>query len=273
MSKRVSAVSPAFVLHQWDWSETSLILDVFTRDQGRIAVLAKGAKRPYSQLRSVLLPFQRLGITLSRPRAHADAQDSADILTLRSAEYQGGVPLLPSSLLLTGYYLNELLLKLLARQDPHERLFDAYVDTLAALAGLGADASPGEEEPALRAFELLLLRETGVLPDLAHNTLTQTLLRPERGYQIRADVGLVPAERPDDPSALTGSQCLAIQAALDSGQPAWLCQACMPALTALRSQLRQLLDHQLGSQPLRSRQTQRALRRLLEPPIARPAPA
>ena len=273
MSKRVSAVSQAFVLHQWDWSETSLILDVFTRDLGRIAVVAKGAKRPYSQLRAVLLPFQRLSIMLSRPRAPADAQDSADILTLRSAEYQGGAPLLPSGLLLTGYYLNELLLKLLARQDPHERLFDAYADSLAALAGLGVDAAPGDEEPALRAFELLLLRETGVLPDLGRNTLTQAPLRPERGYQIRAELGLVPAERPDDASALTGSQCLAIQSALDSGEPALLRQACMPALTALRSQLRQLLDHQLGSLPLRSRQTQRALRRLLEPPAMPAAPA
>ena len=123
MSKRVSAVSHAFVLHQWDWSETSLIVDLFTREQGRLAVVAKGAKRPYSQLRAVLLPFQRLAVTLGRPRAESVSQEAADILTLRSAEYQGGAPLLPSGLLLTGYYLNELLLKLLARQDPHERLF------------------------------------------------------------------------------------------------------------------------------------------------------
>ena len=118
-----------------------------------------------------------------------------------------------------------------------------------------------------------MLRETGVLPDLGRNTLTQALLGLERGYQIRAELGLVPAERPDDPSALTGSHCLAIQAALDSNQPALLRQACIPALTALRSQLRQLLDQQLGSQPLRSRQTQRALRRLLEPPANHLTPA
>ena len=273
MSKRVSAVSPAFVLHQWDWSETSLILDVFTRDQGRIAVVAKGAKRPYSQLRAVLLPFQRLSVLLSRPREPADAQDSADILTLRSAEFVGGMPPLPSGLLLTGFYLNELLLKLLARQDPHERLFDAYADTLAALAGLALDACPGAEEPALRAFELLLLRETGVLPDLAHNTLTQTPVQAARGYLIRPDLGLVPAEQPDAATALPGAQCLAIQAALDSGRPALLRQVCSPALAPLRSQLRGLLDHQLGSQPLRSRQTQRALRRLLELPPTDPAAA
>lgn len=56
---------PAYVLHQWDWSETSLVLDLFTRDLGRIAVVAKGAKRPYSQLRSVLLPFQRIAVSLT----------------------------------------------------------------------------------------------------------------------------------------------------------------------------------------------------------------
>ncbi len=268
MTKRVSAPSPAFVLHQWDWSETSLILDLFCRDAGRIAVVAKGAKRPYSQLRAVLLPFQRLGVVLHRPRGSADGQDRAEIMTLRSAEFMGGLPLLPAGLLLTGYYLNELLLRLLARQDPHERLFDAYADTLAALAGLGGAALPGAEEAALRAFELLLLRETGVLPDLSLNTLTQTPLRPERGYQIRAELGLVPLERPDDPTALTGAQCLALQAGLDAGLPALLRQACLPALPALRSQLRPLLDHQLGNLPLRSRQTQRALRRLLGPPAA-----
>jgi DNA repair protein RecO (recombination protein O) len=68
----------------WDWSETSLILDLFTRERGRVAVVAKGAKRPYSQLRPVLMPFQRLLVTAGPP---AQGDEHADILLLRSAEW------------------------------------------------------------------------------------------------------------------------------------------------------------------------------------------
>ena len=254
MTRKAATPGPAFVLHHWDWSETSLILDLFTREQGRVAVVAKGAKRPYSQLRAVLLPYQRLNVALVRPRGSDSGGEGSDIVTLRSAEYAGGAPLLPSTQLLTGFYLNELLLKLLARQDPHERLFDAYADALATLA----QAAPGDEELALRAFELVLLRETGVLPDLGRSTLTQSPVLAERHYQMQPELGLVAS----DDSGLSGAQCLALQSALDARLPAALRSACVLALPALRQQLRGLLHYHLGSPELRTRQTMRALRRL-----------
>ena len=127
-------------------------------------VAAKGAKRPYSQLRSVLLPFQRVSCTSAGLPADEQA---ARCSTLRSAEWAGGAAAARRAALFAGFYLNELLMKLLARQDPHPALFDAYADTLAALASAGRAA-----QAALRAFELLLLREIGVLPDLAVVTLT-----------------------------------------------------------------------------------------------------
>ena len=77
-ARRVSAPLDAYVLHRYDWSETSLILDLFTRSKGRVTVAAKGAKRPYSQLRSVLLPFQRIDATIGRQAE--DAQ--ADVVTM-----------------------------------------------------------------------------------------------------------------------------------------------------------------------------------------------
>ena len=104
-----AAPQHAFVLHQWAWSETSLIIDLFTRGQGRLAVVAKGAKRPYSQLRPVLMPFQRLLVLTGVPKA----AEAANVLTLRSAEYAGAGAALPPAKLFTGFYLNELLLKLL----------------------------------------------------------------------------------------------------------------------------------------------------------------
>src|ERR1700712_1640255 len=167
----------SYVLHHSDGSESSLILDVFTREQGRIAVAAKGAKRPFSQLRSVLLPFQRLQISLGRTPGGDDARE---VQTLRAAEWAGGHPMLTGPALFSGFYLNELLMKLLARHDPHEALFDAYAATIAGLA-------EGEElqtQAALRAFEIVLLKEIGLLPDLATETATRRAVVAQRRSRL-----------------------------------------------------------------------------------------
>ena len=248
----------AFVLHQWDWSETSLILDLFTREQGRVAAVAKGAKRPYSQLRSVLLPFQRLHVQLGRGKD----EEGSEIVTLRSAEYAHQGSVLPSDLLLTGFYLNELLQKLLARGDPHARLFDAYADALQALA-------LDDDEATLRAFELVLLQETGVLPALDLDAVRQTPLQPEQGYLLRAETGLVRAAA-DEPLPLRGEHGLALAAALQAGHGAALRLACRDSGAALKAQLRPLLHYHLGTPQLRTRQTLLAVRRLVD---AAPSPS
>ncbi|HYE71088.1 MAG TPA: DNA repair protein RecO [Aquabacterium sp.] len=246
-----SSTQPAFVLHQWDWSETSLILDLFTREQGRIAVVAKGAKRPYSQMRAVLLPFQRIAVGLGRPRA----DEGGDILTLRSAEYAGAGAALPAAQIFAGFYLNELLMKLLARHDPHPLLFDAYTGTLLAMAGTHA-------ESALRAFELMLLRETGVLPELDRDTATQEPVHAGRRYALRPEAGLGGAGTDD--TALDAADCLALQAALDANDLQALRMASASALAALKPQLRALLHYHLGSPQLRTRTAMREVQRLLD---------
>jgi DNA repair protein RecO (recombination protein O) len=257
-----SAPQAAFVLHQWDWSETSLNLDLYTREQGRLAAVAKGAKRPYSQLRPVLMPFQRLLVLTTRPKA----DEGADILLLRSAEYAGAGAALPPARLFSGFYLNELLMKLLARGDPHAALFDAYADALQALA-------VAEDESPLRAFELLLLRETGVLPELSRTTSTQEPVQAGRAYRLGGEAGLdLVSGAADDAASLAGSTCLALQAALDRNDPAALRRACRAALPALRGQLRHLLHYHLGSPQLRTRQLMLDLRRLLETPPSPTAP-
>lgn len=253
MASSRSAPQSAFVLHQWDWSETSLILDLFTREQGRVAAVAKGAKRPYSQLRPVLMPFQRLLVLTTRPKA----DEHADILLLRSAEYAGAGAALPPSRLFPGFYLNELLMKLLARGDPHPALFDAYADALQALA-VAPDEAP------LRAFELLLLRETGVLPELSRTTTTQEVVQPARHYRLSGDSGLVVAA--EEAAHLPGSLCLALQAALDADDRPALRRACQGGLPALRVQLRALLHYHLGAPALRTRQLMLDVRRLLDAP-------
>ena len=111
---RTPSVLSAYVLHRYDWSESSLILDLFTREQGRVAVAAKGAKRPHSQLRAVLLPFQRCGVSLGRLPV---GEGASEVQTLRHAEWAGGPAMLTGAALFSGFYLNELLMKLLARQE------------------------------------------------------------------------------------------------------------------------------------------------------------
>ena len=239
MKLRTPTSQPAYVLHQHDWSESSLILDLFTRESGRVAVAAKGAKRPYSQLRAVLLPLQRITVSLSKPAK----AEGGEVQTLRSAEWGGGNTLPSGAALFSGYYLNELLLKLLARHDPHPQLFDAYADTLAHLT---------EGDAALRAFELKLLAELGLLPDLSVVTPTQAAVDPTRRYQLSPE------------ASLAGSLLIQLQAALLHGSPAALRQACAAAPQVLKTTLRGLLHYHLGHQPLRTRALLMDVQKLLD---------
>ncbi|HEX6362008.1 MAG TPA: DNA repair protein RecO [Albitalea sp.] len=240
----------AYVLHRYDWSESSLILDLFTREQGRLAVAARGAKRPYSQLRPVLLPFQRVNVGLGRvPKAtDAGAETTAEVQTLRSAEWAGGGAMLTGAALFAGFYLNELLMKLLARQDPHPALFDAYAATLPALAS----ADDAQVQAALRAFEMTLLRAIGVLPDLSLVTLTLDEVREDAGYALRPEAGVTVVRTGEAPIA--GAALIGLQAALEHGSLPALQQACARALPELKSMLRALLHYHLGSPVLRTRQ-------------------
>jgi DNA repair protein RecO (recombination protein O) len=235
----------AYVLHSYDWSESSLIVELFTRAQGRVVVVAKGAKKPTSNFRAVLMQFVPLNALLGK----TPADEQAEILNLRSAEWAGGAPLLPAGVLFSGFYLNELLLKLLVRQEAHAVLFDAYADTLAAL---GQD-----EAAALRAFELVLLRELGWLPELACVTLTTQPLQPAAHYTLQPEAGLVASAQ-----GPTGAQWVALEAALAQGHHAALRAACAPAAGALRGPLRDLLHYHLGDSKLRTRQVWQGVQRL-----------
>ena len=249
----------AYVLHRYDWSETSLILDLFTRERGRVSVAAKGAKRPYSQLRPVLLPFQRILVTLGR----TPADENAEIHTLRHAEWAGGGPMLGGAALFSGFYLNELLMKLLPRHDAHPALFDAYVGSLPSLAS----DNEWVGQAALRAYELLLLRETGVLPDLSMVTLTLRPLQDEARYGVQPESGVVPVPE----GGVPGAALKALQQALDDGGVAALQAACVPVLGPLRTATRALLHYHLGTPTLRTRRVMQGVQRLLEPANAKPA--
>ena len=239
-TKRISD-EPAFILHHYDWSETSQILEVLTRHHGRIALVAKGAKRPSSSFRPVLLPLQPLQISFG---------GEAEIRTLKGAEWVGGHVMPTGDALLSGYYLNELLLRLLARDDPHPALFDVYAHVVRVLASGHAEVL----EAALRTFELMLLREIGLLPQLDHQTLTLAALQPQVRYSLVPEGGLR-ASSESDRAGLSGAQWAQLQQVLVSGSPLTdTLRVCADLSADLKPQLRALLHYHCGVATLRTRQ-------------------
>lgn len=160
-----------FVLHSHPYKETSLIVELFLRERGRVPVVAKGARRPTSALRPVLLQFQPIECRLS---------GRSELRTLTRAEWVGGLGVPQGRALWFSFYLNELLMRLLAREDPHPRLFDAYYEALDTLA------TDGPGEAVLRRFEWLLLQEIGYAPDLCRDHAGQPI---EAGCHYRIHDG------------------------------------------------------------------------------------
>ena len=225
------AEQPAFVLHSYPYRETSLIIDVLSRDHGRLALVAKGAKRPHSALRGVLQTFQPLALSWS---------GKSEVRTLTGAEWVGGMLPLRGDALLCGFYVNELLVKFCAREDPHPQLFHHYVVTMTRLAH---DEPPVQ---VLRSFERVLLRETGYAMALNRTVARRAVLAegryvfdPERGVREASDD--LPAQWP----------VVAGQTLLDMEQDDY-----HRAQTVAQSKtlMRFLLNTYLGGTPLATRQ-------------------
>ena len=242
--KRVND-EPAFILHRYDWSESSLILECFTRHRGRVALVAKGVKKPTSSFRPVLLALQPLKVSYG-----LGGDGASDIHTLKSAEWVGGYTMPVGEGLLSGLYLNELLMRLLARDDPFADLFDIYAGVVRVLA-----TDQGEVlEPVLRAFELLLLRELGYLPTLAQQTLSLQPLQPNTHYVLTSEAGLREAAV-HERASLPGVQWLQLEEALRMPNPyPQVVRACVLGASELKAQLRAVLQHHCGQPVLRTRQ-------------------
>ena len=229
---------PAFVLHTYPYRETSLIVEALSRHAGRIALVARGAKRPRSAIRGQLLSFQPLELSWSgknEPR------------TMHKAEWRGGQPMLQGLALLCGFYMNELLLKLLPRDDPHETLFDIYAQSL-------MDLSRQQDLPVvLRRFELGLLRELGYGLVLDHQPGSDAPIVAENFYGYIPDRG--PIARPGDGNQVQfrGKTLLDLQRE-DFSDPRTLAES--------KQLLRMQIKHHLGQQELQTRQLLRDLQEL-----------
>jgi DNA repair protein RecO (recombination protein O) len=278
-------VDKAYVLHTYPYRETSLILQVWTEKHGRMGLVAKGARRPMSASRSLLVPFQPLQI---------DWFGRGELKTLKTAEPAAPATPLAGQALLSAFYLNELLLKLTTRDDPHEGLFKAYDEAVTALrevsrmeigsrtsaagaasgmtsaAGAASGMSsvtPGAApaamargpiplEPVLRRFELALLREIGYALELTREAGTHAPIVAEREYLYVIERGAIPAEeareRPDA-IRLRGLTLLDLERGRFD-DPTTIAQA--------KALMRLLIHHSLDGQELATRTMVRDLQQL-----------
>ncbi len=231
---------PAYLLHAYPYRETSLVAELFSRELGRVAVIARGARRPRSSLRGVLRAFQPLLVGWA---------GKVELKTLHKAEWHGGYLPLQGLSLICGFYLNELLLKLLPREDAHERLFEAYASTLMQLAGTGDHAA------ILRRFERILLQELGYGPVLEREVLQGRPIIPDAHYRYVPERGPLPADNPEGKIGveLVG-QTLIDMAADHYADPRTVQQS--------KVLMRALINHCLGQQTLHSRKLLRDLQQM-----------
>jgi DNA repair protein RecO (recombination protein O) len=230
MKRRVDQ-EPGYVLHSYPYKETSLIVEIFSRGHGRVALLARGARRPRSALRGALLAFHPLRLAWS---------GAGELPTLTGAEWSGGQKSLSGVGLMCGFYLNELILRLLAREDPHEQLYDIYAASLAQLSG--AQAAPAA---VLRGFERRLLAELGYAPLLERDAASGAAIDPQRRYVYEPDRGPIAANGAAQSEWTVSGRTLLDLARDDYSQP----ETCDEA----RRLMRALIAHRLGGQALHTR--------------------
>lgn len=228
----------AYVLHTYPYRETSLIVEVFSQHHGRVPLMARGARRPKSAVRGLLLSFQPLSLSWF---------GKGELRTLHRAEWQGGQPLLQGTALICGFYLNELLLKLLHRDDPHEQLFLHYQETLQELARRQDYAA------ILRRFEKNLLKELGYALMLGHDAESGAAIEPEAHYRYVIERGPVRRKAGQSGVELRGKTLLDM-AADDYADPATLQQS--------KALMRALINHYLGDDTLHTRQILKDLQQL-----------
>jgi DNA repair protein RecO (recombination protein O) len=232
-------LQPAYVLHHRPYRDTSRILELFTRDYGRVSVFARGARGAGGKsqsLTSMLQPFNRLLLSWSGGEAGR----------LTGAEFDGAYSILPPDRLVSGCYLNELLLKLFARHDSHPDVYALYAHTVEMLK------SAADPMRALRVFEKRLLEALGYGLELAVEARSGVPIEPHHSYYYRLEQGAVRAEGVAEGSLVFSGAAL-LSLASEELVDAYSC-------TEARRLLRAAIDRCLDGRELKSRQVMMALR-------------
>lgn len=189
-------LQPAFVLHRRPYRNTSLLLEVLSRDHGRVALVARGVRAPRSRLKGLLQPFVPLLLSWS---------GRSELMTLSTAEEEGNPIPLPAARLLSGLYVNELLVRLLQPYDPYPGLFEPYSQALEGLAGMAS------VEEVLRVFEKRLLAELGYGLRLDTEALSGAPIVPEAAYCYVLAQGPVAMAQARAGIAISGKGLLALR--------------------------------------------------------------
>ena len=219
-------LEPAYILHSRSFRETSLIVEAFTREHGRIAVVARGVKSPRSRWRNVLQPFRPLLLSWNQ---------KSDLGTLTAADQVASPPALQGQALFCGLYLNELLMRLLHRGDPHAEVFERYRHALSELA---SDATP---QPLLRVFEKHLLEATGYAMLLDRECDSGADIQPQSWYDYQPLRGPILRAGPGG-NRVSGAALLALHAEILHTEN----------LPELRMMMRSVIGYHLGDKPLAS---------------------
>lgn len=226
-------LQPAYVLHSRHYRDSSLLLEVFTAEHGRVSLVAKGARRAAKRGSAAtrLQPFNPLLLSFS---------GRTDLKTVTASETAGPAWQLAGERMFSGMYLNELLVRLLHRDDPYPQLFAVYSDVLSELASVSQPDGP------LRRFELSLLRELGYAPDLTRDWSSGDRVEADKWYRYSTGHGLeaLAASHTATEGAYRGADLLAIAVGDFDGQRRSLAKKLM----------REVLAEHLGGQPLRSRE-------------------
>jgi DNA repair protein RecO (recombination protein O) len=233
-------LEPSWVLHHYPYRDSSLLLEVFSRAHGRVGLVARGVRSAKGRWRNQLQILRPLLLSWNL---------RGELGTLTDVEARQVPPAVSGRQLLCASYLNELLLRLLTRHDPHPDLFDAYAGALAMLAT--------QEEQALRCFEKRLLTELGYGLLLEHDVESGAPVEPGACYEYLLEHGPVRRARPaGDGLYLQGASLLALhREVLDDGR------ACREAKALTRA----ALDLYLGTRPLKTRAVLRQLAVLSRP--------
>lgn len=218
-------LEPAFILHRWPYRNTSLIVELFTQNHGRVAVVARSARGVKSRYKGVLQPFSPLLVAWVGRN---------ELKSLGNIELCGASNFLEGNALACGFYLNELLVRLLHREDPHPNLFALYQTSLAELQHLT------QIEKTLRIFEKNLLHELGYGLPLKHEAESGNPIDPSANYQYVPEQGFVRCFE----GSFSGQSIMALQSEeLEEEQ----------TLKEVKLLMRIALTHHLGSKPLKSR--------------------
>ncbi|MDX1516972.1 MAG: DNA repair protein RecO [Woeseiaceae bacterium] len=220
---------PAFLLHHRPFRDSSLLLDVLTRDYGKLALVARGARSMKSKLKGLLRPFLPLRLSWVI---------RSDLGTLTGAELDGEPLSLTGEALLSGYYANELLLHFLHRHDAQPEIFAAYANTIAHLVSAAEAAIP------LRKFEIELLRLLGYALNVEHEANTHDALQADSHYEYRVEQGPVAVNRDIGGMVFRGADLIAIKSLRFDDSA---------ALRAANRLLREVIAHHLGGRELKSR--------------------